>query len=421
MSNSLAIAAVTATLRNLIKAGIGDEVSGATVTTQPPDEVKTPGNNLINIFLYQTTIDVAWRNRDMPRQIKPGETGLPPLALNLFYLLTAYGKNDDAPELPDLTSHRLLGRAMRVLHDHPVLSGPEIKSALSGNDLNEQIEHVRITQQPISLDDMSKLWTTFQSKYRISTAYQVAVVLIESQRPSLTPLPVLTRGEKDRGVDAQGNLLAPFPTLTELVLPTKTQSTAQPGDTIALRGHHLDGDSMIARFTSSRLPDPVLSRPLPPVTTTDFSDVKIKLPDDAADPRKWVPGYYTVALLITRTVDGKTETRSTNELSFALAPKITIVNPVSHRVSDGDFTLTVSAIPAVALEQRASLLFAGGEVFPAARAAKTDPFEFLITPTAAMIGANPIRLRVDGVDSMVVDHTKEPPEFLTDQKVNITA
>lgn len=421
MSNSLAIAAVTATLRNLIKAGIGNEVAGATVTTQPPDEVKTPGNNLLNIFLYQTTIDAAWRNRDMPRQVKPGETGLPPLALNLFYLLTAYGKNDDEPELPDLTSHRLLGRAMRALHDHPVLSGAEIKIALSGNDLHDQIEHVRITQQPLSLDDMSKLWTTFQTRYRISTAYQVAVVLIESQRPSITPLPVLTRGEKDRGVDAQGNLLPPYPTLTETFLPTKTQSTAQAGDTITLRGHHLNGDSMIARFSSSRLPNPVLSKPLPPVATTEFSDVKIKIPDDAVDPTEWVPGYYTVALLITRTIGGKTETRSTNELSFALAPKVTIANPVDHKVSDGAFTLTVDSNPLVALEQRASLLFAGSEVPPAARAAKTDPFKFLITPTTAMIGANPIRLRIDGVDSMVVDYTKEPPEFLADQKVNITA
>jgi len=44
MSNSLAIAAVTATLRNLIKAGIGSEVPGATVTTKPPDEVTLPAD-----------------------------------------------------------------------------------------------------------------------------------------------------------------------------------------------------------------------------------------------------------------------------------------------------------------------------------------------------------------------------------------
>ncbi len=264
MSNELAIAAVTATLRNLVTAGIGTDVANASVTTQPPDEVKTADETLINIFLYQTTIDSAWRNRDRRR---PGESGHPPLALNLFYLITAYAKNTGPPELPDLISHKLLGRAMRTLHDHPVLSGAEIKTALSASDLSEQIEHVRITQQPISLDEMSKLWTTFQSKYRISAAYQVAVVLIESRRSSTTPLPVLRRGEEDRGVDAQANLFPPYPTLTDLVLPTKIQLTAQPGDTIILTGHHLDGDSMIARFSNSRLPDPILSKALPVVTS----------------------------------------------------------------------------------------------------------------------------------------------------------
>lgn len=421
MSNELAIAAVTATLRNLVTVGIGTDVANAIVTAQPPDEVKSTDNDVINIFLYQTTIDAAWRNMDMPRQIKPGEKGFPPLALNLFYLVTAYGRNPGPPAAPDLISHKLLGRAMRALHDHPLLKSAELKSALSGNDLYDQIEHVRITQQPLSLDEMSKLWTTFQSKYRISAAYQVAVVLIESTLETTTPLPVLTRGEKDRGVDAQANLLQPYPTLTELVLPAKTQSTAQAGDEITLHGHHLNGDSMIARFTTSRLPDPILSKALAAVTTTDFSDVKIKIPDDAVDPTKWVPGYYTVALVITRTINGKTETRSTNELSFALAPKISIVNPVDHKVSDGNFTLTVTSDPTVALEQRVSLLFAAGEVAHATRAAKTDPFAFVIAPTAAMIGANPIRLRVDGVDSMVVDYTKQPPEFLANQKVNITA
>src|SRR5437588_12825159 len=181
MSNSLAIATVTAALRNLIQKGLDNDalpVPGSKVTTQPPDEVKT-ASDLVNVFLYQTMIDGAWRNMDIPRRIKPGETGQPPLALNLYYLLTAYAKDND---FTSPVSHRLLGRAMRVLHDHPVLSSAEIKAALTDNDLYDQVEHVRIAPQPISLDDMSKLWTTFQgAKYRISTAYQVAVVLIESQ------------------------------------------------------------------------------------------------------------------------------------------------------------------------------------------------------------------------------------------------
>ena len=49
---------------------------------------------------------------------RDGEPAQPPLALNLFYLLTAYGRDNDA-QRP--FSHMLLGRAMSILHDHPVL------------------------------------------------------------------------------------------------------------------------------------------------------------------------------------------------------------------------------------------------------------------------------------------------------------
>lgn len=420
MSNSLAIATVTAALRNLIQKGLDNDalpVPGSGVTTQPPDEVKT-ASNLINLFLYQTMIDGAWRNMDIPRRVKPGETGQPPLALNLFYLLTAYAKDND---LTSPVSHRLLGRAMRVLHDHPVLSSAEIKAALPDNDLFDQIEHVRITPQPINLDEMSKLWTTFQSKYRISVAYQVAVVLIESQRPLKTPLPVLTRGEKDEGIDAQADLLPPYPTLTEISLPTKTQPGAQLGDTIVLSGHHLDGDSMIARFSGSHLPAPILSKPLPVVAGSDAAKVEIKLPDAAVDPTKWLSGYLTVALVITRTVNLKTTVKTTNELSFALLPRITNLNPTNRKVADGNFTLTVKCDPPVTPEQRVSLLFAGNDIAANAHVAMTDTLTFPIEPvTDELIGENPVRLRVNGVDSMAVDYTKKPPEFLANQKVNIT-
>ena len=51
--------------------------------------------NQINVFLYQVLPDAAWRNRDMPRQMRPGETGHPPLPLVLYYLLTAYSDDED--------------------------------------------------------------------------------------------------------------------------------------------------------------------------------------------------------------------------------------------------------------------------------------------------------------------------------------
>lgn len=419
MSNSLAIAAVTATLRNLIKAGIDNDVPGALVTTQPLDEVKTPGD-LINVFLYQTTIDAAWSNRDVGRQTKPGETGQPALALNLFYLLTAYGKNNAAPDLPDLTSHRLLGRAMRVLHDHPVLSFAEIESALSGNDLHEQIERVRITHQPMTLDEMSKLWTAFQAKYRISTAYEVSVVLIDSQRPATTPLPVLKRGELDQGVDAQANLIAPFPTLTEMSLPLENQPSALLGNELALRGHHLDGDSLTVRFFNPRLGQPIEIGPLAPAPSTELADIRVTLPDDAVSRAAWVTGHYTVSIVVTRSSSPTNNVRTTNELSFALAPQILSGLPLTRAAAAGDFALTLTCSPDVLPEQRAFLLFGADEIPADAHVTKTNTLTFQIPINDASKGEHFIRLRVDGVDSLLVKYDQTPLTFDNNQKVTIT-
>jgi len=106
MSNTLAIGAVTATLRNLLDQAIAEEGGGMHATTMAPEKAQifgqADGQGRINLFLYQTQINAAWRNMDMPGQIKPNETGRPPLALDLYYLLTAYGARDlHAEAMPD--------------------------------------------------------------------------------------------------------------------------------------------------------------------------------------------------------------------------------------------------------------------------------------------------------------------------------
>ena len=411
MSNSLAIAAVTATLRKLLDDAVSRDPNlpgGAIASTQPPDKVTA--SNLVNLFLYQTVINAAWRNRDMPRQVKPGETGQPPLALNLYYLLTAYGQGDDSQTLD---GHRLLGSAMEVLNDHPVLNAAEIKLAFPDGDLDEQIEHVRITPQPMTLDEMSKLWTTFQAKYRISTAYEVSVVLIESRRPARTPLPVLKRGEDDRGVDAQGNLTPPFPTLLGIVFPTERQPSARLGDTLLLRGHHLDGNSLTARFSNPRLNSPPEIVLPVLIATTDTTDIPVTLPVAVTG---WVAGYYTVSLIINRS-DPANPIRTTNELSFSIAPRLTIA-PAEQTHAAGDFTLTLTCSPEVRPEQRVSLLFGSREVSAQTRTTSSGSLAFELTNVTA--GEYLVRLRVDGVDSLLVNYAATPPEFDDTQKVTIT-
>ena len=84
MSNPTAISAVTATLRNLLTAGAHQdtELGDTTVSTEPPDLAREGNsNNQLNLFLYRTTINTAFSNAPMPGEVKPGETGMPPLSL----------------------------------------------------------------------------------------------------------------------------------------------------------------------------------------------------------------------------------------------------------------------------------------------------------------------------------------------------
>ena len=54
-----------------------------------------PRTNVLNFFLYQVTPNLGWRNADLPSRENGGSrTTYPPLALDLHYLLTAYGSQD---------------------------------------------------------------------------------------------------------------------------------------------------------------------------------------------------------------------------------------------------------------------------------------------------------------------------------------
>ena len=164
----------------------------------------------------------------------------------LSYLITAYGEDDD-----EILAHRLLGIAMGVLNDRPVLSRSLIASALPppGSGLQNQVERVRITPDPRPQDEISRMWTTFGTGYRLSVSYDAAVVLIDSTRPVTAPPPVLMRGRGDTGPVVTAS---PFPQI-QLAVPPNRQPAAQPGDVLTLvgqlseRGHRRAGNPPAGR------------------------------------------------------------------------------------------------------------------------------------------------------------------------------
>lgn len=408
MSNSAAIAAVTATLRNLLTEGVtaDPDLVDATVTMQPLDRARVNGNsaNQINIFLYHVLPSGAWRNAPYPASARSGETAQPVLGLNLYYLITAFGRDNDA-QRP--FSHQLIGRAMSTLHDHPLLGADEIKAALPNNDLWAQVERVRFTLQPFSVEEIAKLWTGFQTQYRLSVAYEAAVVLIESTRAVAAPLPVLTRGPGDSGVTAQSNLLSPFPTIDSIAMPNK-QTVARLGDDITLKGRNLSGDRVTIQFASPHLAAPIV---LPVAAPSDDANITVTIPND---PLNWLAGLYTVAAVVTSA--GQPD-RTSNEVPLAVAPQITSPLPIQAQIVQGMATIELRCAPEVRPGQRAALLLGSTEIPAAAHGAQTDALTFTIANAVA--GDFWIRLRIDGVDSQLVDRSTTPPTFVASQKAQL--
>ncbi len=419
MSNARAIAAVTSMLDYLIRQGTDAGTAIEKVTTRPPDKAREGTDGQLNIFLYQTAVNAAWRNMDLPGHTRPGETGASPLALNLYYLITAYGKDND-----DISAHLLLGHAMQMLHDHSTISRADIeaasttgsldavhKSAIAEADLQNQVERLRITPVPLSLDELSRLWSMFQTPYRVSALYEVSVVLIESSRPVKAPLPVLTRGpvveiEQDgkkrmieTGIVVQPYLMSPYPHLEKVVFPTPQPSLVS-GEKLVLEGAQLaqaGGETML-RFSHTHLSgkDELIKVKEPAGMT-----LEVNIPDVLP------AGFYTV----TAQVKGEDEAgpgRISNALSFALAPTIDKIT-----VGKTKATLTVTCRPAIEKGQRVSLLLGDRELLPKAppKDASYPLTSLTFDVTAVEPGDYLVRLRVDGVDSHLIDHSQTPPVF----------
>src|SRR5439155_5430664 len=74
-----------------------------------------------------------------------------------------------------LTDHRLLGRAMQVLYNDPVLSGAQLQGQLAGT-----IEALKITLSPLTIEERARVWYAIQKPYRLSVTYEVRVVNLDA-------------------------------------------------------------------------------------------------------------------------------------------------------------------------------------------------------------------------------------------------
>lgn len=376
MSNHLAIATVTAAIRRILKDIAVDSVE---ITVKPPDAMRSPTKDSLNIFLYRVTPNTDLRNLDLPPSNRKGEPiHKSQIALNLDYLLTAYTANDD-----ELQAQRILASAILLLNQNGVLTKDLIlrmieseNGILSKSDLADQIELIKLVLHPLSTEEMSKLWSSFfQTNYRLSVAFRATAVLLESEgEPKLT-LPVRNHSL----------YVAPSrPIVIDNVEPQILEYNINAK--LAINGKNLKAKKVIVKIAN-------LPVEITPNKCTN-SKIIVTIPENSTAGVKPVQVIHPIF----DSPEPEQQGFESNVAAFMLAPKIIKVYPTS--ISPGK-DLNLDFEPAINPDQKVFIIVGDYPFAVEQRDPKSAPIKKLsITiPKDFSPKTYLVRMRVDGVES----------------------
>jgi len=427
MSNALAIAGVTAVLQyyfnNLYATPdvANNFPSTVAVSCLAPDQVQnkivggtTDTENQVNLFMHQVTHNASWRNMDYASMSADGTQRLtsPPLALNLHYLLTVYGSDFWHAEA-------LLGYALMMLHEAPVLTRADIRDAitvlttmpypypsnkLSGylnlSGIADQIEMIKITPESMSREEMAWLWTALKADYRPTFPFQVSVVLMQPSQATSYALPVLKR--------VFSPTPAPPPKIVS-VQPPNGRMGALPNDIVTVTGGFLSGATRVS-LTNARYGIQLT----PTASQVQSGALTFTLPANPSG--KYPAGVYDLEVQFMDSTN-QIVLQATNTLPIAIAPDLPPSQIAMSAPSGTGTRVTISGFtPAIWEGQTVVLaLSTTGATTPVISVSAqaqtfTGPPNAPIASTLSFLFAGPLpasvqllaRLLVDGVTSPVI-------------------
>jgi hypothetical protein len=394
VSNPLAIATVTEAFSELLRGVTEEQTLDPTfVSAVSPDRVRTNSEKprTLNLYLYAIAPNLAVENSDLPFRDEAGTMiGKPELAIDLRYLLTAYGAGDD-----EIDAQHVLGHAMSVVHDTGYIPRELIEAVVNANDsrvalsdLQDEVHVVRVAPERMGDEDMFRLWSAFESKYRISVCYSASVVLIARPKTFRKAPPVLRAGST--------SLTIRPPRIDEI-----TPEPAHAGDTLVLRGADLDADEVTVRIDGVNQD--------PGNVEVEADEIRVELPD--ALPA----GSHVVQVVHAATLEVIDQTRRTffsRPVPFTLAPRITSDSPIDATHAGG---LEVEVEPRVLRSQQAVALIGDAAVQRTIDPDDTDPHHTTLTfpiPESIADGTEaPLRIEVDGVESPLTRDATPGPNF----------
>jgi hypothetical protein len=407
VSNSLAIATVTAGLEQMLTPIIQKAVTNAKIAFGRPDSTdnQTP---LVNVYLYQVTPNAAYRNADVPTRGPDGTVvNRPQAALDLHYLFTFHG--DDTK----LEPQRLLGAVTTKLHAQPILSQQNINGALTQHsdflatsDLASQAEKVRFTPTMLNLEEFSKLWSAFfQVEYSLSAVYQASVVLLTSDEETPRAAPPA----RSRNLYV---LPVHVPHIDRIVSPSGVDQPIVAGSALQIDGAQLRGDQVSILLDGQEIP---------PSSVTDSQILLSALP---AGTPAGLKGLQVIQKIAMGTPPVGHRGFESNVAPFVLRPTVTGATAVTAPAAQGGTNVTLQLTPNIGAGQRAILLLNN---MPAAAPASFSSAPLVATANAASMtinigagikasgvlapvppGTYLVRVQIDGAESPLAFNGTDP-------------
>ena len=399
MTNYLAVATVTAALKNIIQTGIKDDLPGTVVTAVTPESLNNAQKERkINIYLYQVSPNKELRQESSIPNRYRARTKEKSVQLDLYYLITFYGN-----EL-ELEPQQLLGSTIRSLLDRPLLEREAIEETIIRSDflanstLAYQMQKVSFALSSMTPEELTRVWSTlFRTPYSLSIPYIGKAVLIEGEKAGKVALPV-------RHILANANTSRPL--IEAIESSTGKNKPVTLNSNLIIHGEQLSAQNTMVRLGNIK------------VTPQDVKKTKIELKlsslykRERSKLRAGVQNLQIVHLEKTLSVIDPIKTVESNALPVILCPNIVadsfkIANLRESWNNSYSCEVILKANLMVDTNQRVSLLMneiasknPQDHIFPAkSRKVETDVLDFLVRDVKA--AEYLIRIQIDGAESPI--------------------
>lgn len=398
---------VTDVIRTLIGEGIAASAAWApnpapSVEPFAPDVMAAEG---LTWYLYGVGENATVANR-------AGRVADQPLGLDLHYQLVAHGgANQNVAAIR--REQLLLGLAMKVLHDHPVLqsglsvNGVDVFGSVGLSDDNL----MSITLRKLEPDQAITWWTASPSGPRAAAYYTVSVALLQEEPAPLTGPPVLVRevfgfaGMAPHLVSSSSRhtLAAPGGTPT---LVRSSPAQVLPGGTFDVNGYGFGTDTGVLIRAESW--DDYRALAGASVRPGDGIDVVTTGLDPVVDGRLVPPGVTRVRAVRREErllADGSTRTFEFESNDTV----ITVVPAIDAIVGGAPFTMTGGPFSGSGIDPASIRLTVGPDELllvaaaPAAgefRVVDRSSIEFVPLVTTPSGSAERVRLIVNGAECL---------------------